>query len=109
MLKKTKGLEIAYKISADKTLYITPKGRLDTLTSELLLDIFEEEKKHNEDLRRVIVDASYLEYISSAGLRVLLVMSKKLDSRARIDNANAAVMEIIETTGFDDFLEVTKA
>ena len=49
------------------------------------------------------MDMKNLEYISSAGLRVLLIMRKALDSDQNISlvNMNDSVREIIETTGFD--------
>ena len=56
----------------------------------------------------VEVDASGLEYISSAGLRVLLSAQKKLagDGRVVIRNANELVMEVFEVTGFVDILTI---
>jgi anti-sigma B factor antagonist len=54
-------------------------------------------------IRNVCVDMKNMEYISSAGLRVLLIMRKALDSDQNISlvNMNDSVREIIETTGFD--------
>ena len=47
-----------------------------------------------------------MEYVSSAGLRVLLMMYKSLEDKERFEmtGVNDAVREILETTGFDQFL-----
>lgn len=53
-----------------------------------------------------------LEYISSAGLRVILMLYKKLTSvgvKLRLVNVNDMVMEIFTMTGMDSFLEIDKA
>ena len=54
------------------------------------------------------LDAADLEYISSAGLRVLLKLSKRLNALLRVLNVPPDVYEIFETTGFTDLLYVTK-
>ena len=57
-------------------------------------------------IRAVRLDCAGLDYISSAGLRVLLMMYKSLDDKSGFHMAgvNDAVREILETTGFDQFL-----
>ena len=79
-------------------------GRLDTTTSPKLE---EELKSVFDDAVELILDFSALEYLSSAGLRVILSSHKRATAvkRAmRIRNANESVMEVFEMTGFSDFL-----
>ena len=78
-------------------------GRLDTVTAPDL------EKRINElNVKGVVLDLLNLEYISSAGLRVLLSSHKKfvkLDGM-KVVNVVPAVMEIFELTGFADILTI---
>lgn len=86
-------------------LTIALEGRLDTTTAPEL------EGELKEDLGgadRLTVDLSALEYISSAGLRVLLSAQKTMNKKGGmvVKNANEAVMEIFEVTGFSDILTI---
>ena len=85
-----------------KTLNVALAGRLDTITAPGLLELYRKaESKGGYD--DICIDMKELEYISSAGLRVLLIMRKALtDSNSfNLINMNDSVKEIIETTGFD--------
>lgn len=80
-------------------------GRLDTVTAPEL------EKELNEALgnaQPITLDLEKLEYISSAGLRVLLKAHKELkkEESLKLINVGSAVMEILEITGFTDFLDI---
>lgn len=86
-------------------LTVALEGRLDTTTSPKL----------EEDLRSSIsgitsltLDLEKLEYISSAGLRVLLAMQKIMNKQGQmlLRNVNEAVMEVFEVTGFADILSI---
>ncbi len=57
----------------------------------------------------VVIDAAKLEYISSAGLRVLLKLRKKIPDGLPFINVSSEVYEILETTGFTDLLDVKRA
>ena len=84
-------------------LVLSLGGRVDTLTAPRVLEIYE--KVSNESvITGVVVDCSKLQYISSAGLRVLLIMKKKHSVKMRA--MNKTVKEIIETTGFDSIVDV---
>jgi anti-sigma B factor antagonist len=86
----------------DSILKVSLTGRLDTISSPGLLALYREaESKGN--ITGICVDMKNLEYISSAGLRVLLIMRKALagDSDFSLINMSDQVKEIIETTGFD--------
>ena len=67
-----------------------------------------EEMQHivGGDIQAIRVDVSRMAYVSSAGLRVLLMMYKSLDDKDRFEltGVNDEVREILETTGFDQFL-----
>ena len=82
-------------------------GRLDTLTAPGLLAFFEKASGENV-IDEVEVDCGVLDYISSAGLRVLLIMQKKCEKGVMVRNINAVVKEILEQTGFDSVLNVEK-
>ena len=80
-------------------------GRLDTLTAPSL------DKTINEDIGdapNLILDMKSLEYISSAGLRVLLGAQKKMQKigSMKVINVCEEVMEIFEMTGFADILVI---
>ena len=80
-------------------------GRLDTLTAPSL------DKTINEDIGdapNLILDMKSLEYISSAGLRVLLGAQKKMQKigSMKVINVCEVVMEVFEMTGFADILVI---
>ena len=77
----------------------------DTLTAPHLLTLFERVKT---EVKSVIVDCSQLDYISSAGLRVLLIMQKNCAEGVILMDVNHVVLEILEQTGFDSILNLLK-
>ena len=93
-----KNFDVKAQIQGDK-LFLSLIGRVDSLTAPKILSFYEktaDEKK----IREVYIDCAELQYISSAGLRVLLIMKKNSDG-AFLENVGSQVMEILETTGFD--------
>lgn len=87
------------------TLKISLGGRLDSITAADLLEKYETISS-GESYTNVEIDVKNLVYISSAGLRVLLMIFKKLESKEqfKITNIAPTVMEIFEITGFDSIL-----
>ncbi len=89
----------------DGALEIAVKGRLDTVTTPEL-----EEKLQPElgTLKKLTFDFSELDYISSAGLRVLLKAAQSMDDMNDmvVKNANSDIMDIFEVTGFTDILRI---
>ena len=80
-------------------------GRLDTTTAPAL------DKTINDDLgdtKHLVLDLKGLEYISSAGLRVLLGAQKKFQKigSMKLTNVREEVMEVFEMTGFSDILTI---
>ena len=61
-----------------------------------------------DGITRLVFDVAKLEYISSAGLRVLLAMQKLMNQQGEmvLQNVNEAVMEVFEVTGFSDILRI---
>lgn len=61
-----------------------------------------------ENAASIVLDLEKLEYISSAGLRVLLKAQKamKNEKSLKLKNVGDAVMEVLEITGFADFLDI---
>lgn len=90
---------------SDETLLLQLFGRLDTLTAPGLLAFYEKTAEDNK-VSGVIVDCNNLDYISSAGLRVLLIMQKQCGKGVTVKNINETVKEILEQTGFDSILNV---
>ena len=86
----------------DNTLNVSLTGRLDTITSPGLLSLYREAEAKGS-IESICVDMKNLEYISSAGLRVILIMRKALKSEKDFSliNMSDEVKKIIETTGFD--------
>lgn len=81
-------------------------GRLDSLTAPKLLEQYEQAKSGGR-ISSLSLDAAELDYISSAGLRTLLIMRKDLpDANMQLRNVNSQVMDILEQTGFTTILDV---
>ena len=89
----------------DKTMSLKLAGRLDTTTSPELEEELKASLDGIEDLR---MDFSELEYISSAGLRILLAAQKTMNKQGTmsITGVNDTIMEIFEITGFSDILTI---
>ena len=84
------------------TLEIT--GRLDTTTAPNLEAVINE---ISEDTKELVFNMAELEYISSAGIRVLLSAYKKMNKSGgimRIEKANDIVLEVFEMTGLSSML-----
>ena len=93
--KKANGTELCVSLT----------GRLDTATAPEL----EKELKDSLDgVSLLTLDFSGLEYISSAGLRVLLAAQKVMNRQGemKVARVNETVMEIFEVTGFSDILTI---
>ncbi|MBR2995632.1 MAG: STAS domain-containing protein [Lachnospiraceae bacterium] len=86
-------------------LIISLEGRLDTMTAP---ELEEELKKVLPETKQLTFDFEGLEYISSAGLRVLLSAQKVMSKQGsmKITHANETIMEIFEVTGFVDILTI---
>lgn len=93
------------KNTEGKTLNIALEGRLDTTTAPQL----EAELKQSiADSTELILDFAKLEYLSSAGLRVLLAAQKVMNKQGKmvIHNVNDVISEVFEVTGFADILTI---
>ena len=88
-----------------KDLTVAIEGRLDTITAP---ELETELKASLDGVSKLTLDFSKLEYISSAGLRVLLSTQKRMNTQGsmRVTNVNATIMEIFEVTGFNDILTI---
>lgn len=93
------------KTKEGTTLTLVIEGRLDTTTAPQL----ESELKSSIDgMDKLVLEFASLEYISSAGLRVLLAAQKIMNKQGNmvIRNVNEDVMDIFEVTGFADILTI---
>ena len=90
----------------NKELTLSIEGRVDTLTSEVLKKEIDDE---NGKFDSLILDFTDVEYISSAGLRVLITTQKKLKSEdipLKIIHVNDVINEIFRMSGFNKILEI---
>lgn len=93
------------KNASASSLELKLQGRLDTTTAPQLET---ELKSSISGVTSLVLDFSDLEYISSAGLRVLLSAQKVMHKQGSmvIRNVNPTVMDVFEVTGFSDFLTI---
>ena len=86
-------------------LTITIAGRLDTTTAPQLEAEF---KQSINGVEKLVLDFTALDYLSSAGLRVLLAAQKAMNKQGEmiIKNVNETINEIFEVTGFIDILTI---
>ena len=86
-------------------LTVTIAGRLDTTTAPQLEAAL---KESYEGVEKLVLDFTALEYLSSAGLRVLLAAQKVMNKQGEmiIKNVNETINEIFEVTGFIDILTI---
>ena len=93
--KNLNGAEVNVKVT----------GRLDTTTAP---ELEAELKKSFGGITKLVLDFMELEYLSSAGLRVLLSAQKTMDKQGEmiIKNVNETINEIFEVTGFIDILTI---
>ena len=86
------------KIQDGSKVTLAPIGRVDTLTAPEL-----EAAVVTDGVEELVFDLAQVDYISSAGLRVLLSSQKKMAGRSmKIANAKSAVKEVFDITGFSD-------
>ena len=97
-------LNIAKNIEGDSAAYQL-EGRLDTVTAPE----FEKELEESlEGIRFLTLDFEKLDYISSAGLRLLLSAQKRMNAQGemKITGVNETILEIFEITGFSEILTI---
>ena len=91
-----------------KSLKIAVEGRLDTTTAP---DLERAIKEDIDDVDSLLIDLEKLEYISSAGLRVLLAAQKIMNRQGSmiIRNVKPDIVEIFDVTGFVDILNIEES
>ena len=89
----------------NETLTLVIEGRLDTVTAPELEKVVNEE---TADIKELLLDMNALEYISSAGLRVILKAQKKMNAQGsmKLIHVNDTIMEVFDITGFADILTI---
>ena len=94
-----------YKEMNGTELKIALEGRLDTMSAPELEAVINQNQENAESLT---IDFSKLDYISSAGLRVLLSAHKAMSTKGgmKVTNINEIVREVFEVTGFADILTI---
>ncbi|WP_407451983.1 STAS domain-containing protein [Fibrobacter sp.] len=93
------------KTNDNDSLTIALKGRLDTLTAPQL---DAEIQGKLDGVKSLVFDFKNLDYISSAGLRILLMAQKVMNKQGSmvVKNASSEIKEIFEVTGFCDILTI---
>ena len=89
----------------ENSLNIAIEGRLDTMTAP---ELEKELADSLEGVESLVLDFEKLEYVSSAGLRVILAAQKAMNRQGemKILNVNEEIMEVFEITGFTDILTI---
>ena len=98
---------IITKTENGTSLTIALEGRLDTMTApQLELEL----KSSIDGIEKLFLDFASLEYISSAGLRILLSAQKIMNKQGsmKVIHVNETIMEIFDVTGFADILTIEK-
>lgn len=95
IIEKTNGNEFCVSL----------EGRLDTTTAPELEKVFTDKL---DGVTELTIDMSALDYLSSAGLRILLGAQKRMNKQGsmKVTNVNETIMEIFEVTGFADILTI---
>lgn len=98
-------MEIRKICEDENTLEISIEGRLDTMTAPELENFLKKELGERKELE---LDLQELEYISSAGLRVILSAQKVMNRQGSmvLRNVREEVMDVFEITGFVDILTI---
>lgn len=91
----------------ENQLTLSLEGSLDTTTAPELEKVI---KDSLEGVAELVIDMSSLDYLSSAGLRVLLGAQKTMNKQGsmKVIHVNETIMEIFEVTGFADILTIEK-
>ena len=91
------------KTENERSLTLALTGRLDTTTAPQLEQALHESA---DGITELTFDLENLDYISSAGLRVLLAAQKRMNKQGRmtVKNACSEIMEVFEITGFTEIL-----
>ena len=94
-----------YKERNENSLTVALEGRLDTSTAPALEKTL---KSSLDGISELTLDFAGLEYISSAGLRVLLSAQKIMNQQGsmKLKNVSEIIMEILEVTGFSEILTI---
>lgn len=93
------------KINDGEKLTIKIEGRIDTTTAPQ----FESDSAFGDEVKELTLDFAGVEYISSAGLRVVLKLQKKMNAaggKMKLINVCDAVMDVFDITGFVDILTI---
>ena len=99
-------MEITYRIDKD-ILYVSINGRVDASNASEAEASIIALKNENAD-KHLVIDADGLEYISSAGLRVILRLRKE-NPKLAVINVASDVYEVFDMTGFTDMINIQKA
>ncbi|MBQ9442221.1 MAG: STAS domain-containing protein [Selenomonadaceae bacterium] len=91
------------KIHDDLNLEVALIGRLDAITA---IELDKSLRSELDEIEKLTIDLKDLEYIASAGLRILLKFKKRMDNHGamKVINVKPQVREVMDMTGFSEFL-----
>lgn len=86
-------------------LRVSPEGRIDTLTAPELEQVLQQ---NLDGVTALTLDLAAVNFVSSAGLRVLLSAQKRMNRQGTmtVEHVCATVMEVLEMTGFTDIMDI---
>ncbi len=86
-------------------LSVSISGRIDTVTAP---EFDSQVKSKLDGISELVLDFANVNYISSAGLRVLLMLQKKMNKQGsmKLINVNETIVDVFEVTGFSDILTI---
>ena len=101
------------QVNQDGKIILSITGRIDTKTAPAFQDELDNLLNNIEgNSLNLILDFKNVDYISSAGLRAILYIQKRINNMKEsdmvIDNVNSTVIEVFEMTGFTEFLTIGK-
>lgn len=101
-------MSITGENETNKTLVINLEGRIDSSNAnDVEKEVFDLIQNNPSDY--IVFEAKNLEYLSSAGLRVILKVIQASKEKVVMQNVNSAVGDILHMTGFNTLMKVTKA
>lgn len=98
---------IIKKIIENNTLTVIPGGRLDSSTSESFADFLRE--NFTEEMDTLVIDMSDVDFISSNGLRIIIMQYKNLNGRKmKLIEANKSVMEVFRLSKLVSVFDISE-
>ena len=98
-------MNIEFISLSDTELCVKPTGRIDTITAVEFGTTVDEK---TDDIKKLTLDFSNVEYVSSMGLRILLELQRKMNAQGSmvLTNVSPDIVKVFEITGFNKILHI---